>query len=151
MFFVLWERKKSKPPWGIEPQTFGICAPMLYHWATETTVNEIYNEVHMTRVCFELGKEIKVDVFRLVTSVGQRKKSQWGIEPQTFGFRAPILYHWARIFLCPTLVARRKTSFFICLPSSKLTIPPIFPSTNITLSTLLILAVCRSRVIWTSL
>ena len=147
---------------------------MLYHWATETTVNEIYNEVHMTRVLhtariinvdsvmfadekiremvsFELGKEIKIDVFRLVTSVGQRKKSQWGIEPQTFGFRAPILYHWAGIFLCPTLVARRKTSFFISLPSSKLTIPPIFPSTNITLSTLLILAICRSRVIWTSL
>ena len=37
------------------------------------------------------------DVFRLVTSVGQRKKSefQWGIEHQIFGFRAPMLYHWA--------------------------------------------------------
>ena len=33
--------------------------------------------------------------FRLVTSVGQRKnlKSQWEIKPQTFGFRAPMLYH----------------------------------------------------------
>ena len=62
-------------------------------------MNEIYNEVHMTcvlhtariiivdsvmfadekireMVSFELGKEIKIDVFRLVTSVGQRKKSQ---------------------------------------------------------------------------
>ena len=37
------------------------------------------------------------DVFRLVTSVGQRKNSefQWGIEHQIFGFRAPMLYHWA--------------------------------------------------------
>ena len=31
--------------------------------------------------------------FRLVTSVGQRNNSEspWGIEPQTFGFRAPML------------------------------------------------------------
>ena len=37
--------------------------------------------------------------FRLVTSVGQRKKnaeSPLGIEPQTFGFRAPMLYHITR-------------------------------------------------------
>ena len=64
-------------------------------------------------VSFDLGEEIKKGVFRLVTSVGQRKRSSCGIEPQTFGFRTPIFYHWARIFLCPTLVARRKTSFFI--------------------------------------
>ena len=40
-------------------------------------------------VSFELGKEIKKDVFRHVTSVqGQRKNSEspGGIEPQTFGF-----------------------------------------------------------------
>ena len=31
--------------------------------------------------------------FRLVTIVGQRKKeSPRGIEPQTFGFRSPMLY-----------------------------------------------------------
>ena len=53
-------------------------------------------------------------------------------------------------FLCPTLVTRRKTSFFISLPSSKLTLSLIFLSTNTTLSTLLIPAVCRTRVIWTS-
>ena len=46
------------------------------------------------------GKEIEVlrKIFvRLVTSVGQRKNSEspWGIEPQTFGYRAPMLYHWA--------------------------------------------------------
>ena len=36
-------------------------------------------------------------VFRHVTSVGQRKNSEypWGNEPQTFAFRAPMLYHWA--------------------------------------------------------
>ena len=35
------------------------------------------------------------DVFRLVTSVGQRKNfgSLGEIEPQTFGFSAPMLYH----------------------------------------------------------
>ena len=33
--------------------------------------------------------------FRLITSVGQRKNSESprGIEPQIFGFRAPMLYH----------------------------------------------------------
>ena len=48
-------------------------------------------------VSFELGKEIQKDVLRLVTSVGQRKNSEsrLRIEPQTFGFRAPMLYHRA--------------------------------------------------------
>ena len=41
--------------------------------------------------------KIEKDVFRLVTSVGQRKNSEspQRIEPQTFGFRALMLYHWA--------------------------------------------------------
>ena len=36
--------------------------------------------------------------FHLVTSIGQRKYSEpwWGIESQTFGFCALMLYHWAR-------------------------------------------------------
>ena len=36
---------------------------------------------------------LEKDVFRLVTSLGQEKnfESPRGIEPQTFGFRAPIL------------------------------------------------------------
>ena len=36
-------------------------------------------------------------VFCLITSVGQRKNSGFllGIEPQTFGFHALMLYHWA--------------------------------------------------------
>ena len=36
-------------------------------------------------VSFKLGKDIEKDVFRLVTSVGQRKisESPGGIEPQT--------------------------------------------------------------------
>ena len=120
----------------------------------------------------KLGKEIEKDVFRLVTSLGQRKKSEspWVIEPQTFGFRARMLYHWAtettvsaeseglrfnsswgikNVFLFPTLVTRRKTSFYISLRSSKNTISLVL-FTNMTLSTLLIQAVCRTRVIWTS-
>ena len=37
---------------------------------------------------------LEKDVFRLVTSVGQTKNSESaGIKPQTFGFRAPMLYH----------------------------------------------------------
>ena len=30
------QRKNPESPSGIEPHTFGFCAPMLYHWATET-------------------------------------------------------------------------------------------------------------------
>ena len=47
-------------------------------------------------VSCELGKDIEEDVFRFVTSDGPRKKSDssWGIEAQTVGFRAPMLYHW---------------------------------------------------------
>ena len=41
-----------------------------------------------------------------VKSKGLRFNSSWGL----------------RIFLCPTLVTRQKTSFFISLPSSKLII-----------------------------
>ena len=43
------------------------------------------------------NKTIEKYVFRLVTSVGQRKNSEspWGIEPKTCKFRAPMLYHWA--------------------------------------------------------
>ena len=46
-------------------------------------------------VCCELGKDIEEDVFRFVTSDGRRKKSDSsrGIESQTVGFRAPMLYH----------------------------------------------------------
>ena len=44
-------------------------------------------------VSFKIGKEKEKGVFRLVTIVGQRKNSPRGIEPQTFGFRAPMLYH----------------------------------------------------------
>ena len=47
----------------------------------------------------------KKDVFRLVTSWGQRKNSEfpWGIEPLTFGFCIVMLYHWARIRVNQTL------------------------------------------------
>ena len=47
-------------------------------------------------VSFELAKEAEKDVFRLVSSVGQRKnyESPWGIKPQALGFRASMSYHW---------------------------------------------------------
>ena len=48
---------------------------------------------------------LKKDVFCLVTSMGQRKNSEfpWGIEPLTFGFCTVMLYHWARIRVNQTL------------------------------------------------
>ena len=74
---------------------------LLFGWfwwpATLCTVNRIGE-----KVSFDLGKEIEKDVFRLVTSVGQRKTSEspWGIELQTF--RAPSLSHRDSItkFIC---------------------------------------------------
>ena len=98
------QRKNSESLRGIEPQTFGFRDPMLYYWATDSTVSEVYYKVHMTRilhtakisnvdsvmfvyriremVSFEPCKEIEKDVFRPVTSVEQRKNSEssWGIE-----------------------------------------------------------------------
>ena len=47
-------------------------------------------------VGFELGKQVEKGVFRLVSSVGRKNsESPWGIKPQTPGFRASTLYHWA--------------------------------------------------------
>ena len=45
------QRKNSEFPWGIEPQTFGFCTAMLYHWATETLwwVRPITKFIHDTR------------------------------------------------------------------------------------------------------
>ena len=40
-------------------------------------------------VSFELGKEIEEDVFRLVTSVGQRKNSESPREIETSDLRIP--------------------------------------------------------------
>ena len=54
------------------------------------------NSITLTCLCQNI-KKVRKMFFRLVTSVGQRKNSEspWGIEPQTFGFRASMLYHWA--------------------------------------------------------
>ena len=48
---------------------------------------------HRIHVLVKIDKNLEKDVFRLITSVGRRKNSESprGIEPQTFGFRAPIL------------------------------------------------------------
>ena len=75
---------------------------------------------------------ISVKHIRSAESKGLRFDSSWGL----------------RICLCPTVVTRRKTSS-ISLPSSKVTISLIL-FTNMVLSTLLIPAVWRTRVMWTS-
>ena len=46
-------------------------------------------------VSFELGKEIEIDVFLSCVRQRENSESPWGIKPQAFGFRAPMLYHWA--------------------------------------------------------
>ena len=77
-------------------------------------------------------------------------ESLWGIEPQTFGFRTPMLYRRATETKCGRGPLRNScmTSSSIFLPSSKLIIFLIL-STNMTLSTSLILTkwmdVCHMR------
>ena len=104
------------------------------------TMRDINRLREMVR--FELNKEIKKGVSRLVTNVRQRKNSE--------------LEFYSKFFLCPTLVARRITSFSISLPSSKLTISLILfinmmlnmmTYMMLMLSTLLILAVCRTLIV----
>ena len=88
---------------------------MLYHWATETTVSEVYYEVLMKQVLytwemvnFELVKDIKKDVFHLIASVGQRKI----LRPH----QDLIPHRDSEFFFCPMLTTRQKTSFFILCP-----------------------------------
>ena len=69
MFFILsraWDKEKnSESPWGIEPQTFGFRAPMLYYWATSVMFVDIIRKM----VSSELGKEIVKYISHLVTMV----------------------------------------------------------------------------------
>ena len=81
-------------------------------------ISDIYNVMFVTRtrkmVNYELRKEIEKDVFRLVTSMGQRSEVRFFMGPQN-------------CFLCPTLLTRQKISFPISLPSLKLLeIPALF-------------------------
>ena len=75
----------------------------------------------------------------------------WGTEPQTFGFRASMLYVES-ILRCLTLSHswqdEKHLSLFIFRAQNLTSL--LFLSTNITLSTLLILAVWRTLVKWTS-
>ena len=95
---------------------------------------------------------IEKGVFRLVTSVGQRKKL-W-VPMSSFSkfiwlaSEDRFLMGTQNFFLVPRSWQDAKTSFSISLPSSTLTISLII-FTNMELSTLLILAVYRTLVIWT--
>ena len=60
----------------------------------------------------------------------KKSESPWGMEPQTFGFLAPMLYR------------RLATETLVCMTHRV---------TNMTLSTLLILAVRKTLVTWNSL
>ena len=63
-------------------------------------------------------------IFGLVTSMGQRKNSEfpWGSEPQTFGFHAPMLLLSHRDSRVSKAHCKEKTPFSTSLSSSKLTI-----------------------------
>ena len=73
------------------------CSKFRVYWRSSQFVPLLH---HMLRLPLKLHITTIIRercFFRLVTSVGQRKNSEssWGIEPQTFEFRAPMLYHWA--------------------------------------------------------
>ena len=115
---------------------------------------------------FELDKEIEKHFFFVLSLAWDKEKnfkSPWGIEPQTFGFRAPVLYHWStetlwlvrltlwslymtfgdsEVFLWPMLLTRQKTYYSISLLSSKL---PIF---LILRSLLILLFLSNAHWIW---
>ena len=138
----------------------------ILHTARISNVNGVMFVNRISKMgSFELDKEIEKDFFCLVTSMGQRKKfkSPWGIEPQTFGFRTPVLYHWStetlwlvrptlwslymtfgdsEVFLWPMLLTRQKTYYSISLLSSKL---PIF---LILRSLLILLFLSNAHWIW---
>ena len=69
-----------------------------YHFSFRSQINKYLTCCRATwnifvnltsQMTLKCGKnKIEKDVFRIVTSVGQR-----GIEPQTFGFRDPMLYY----------------------------------------------------------
>ena len=73
----------------------------------------IYSKLH-SESCELLIKlrVLRKDVFRLVTSVGQRKNSDspWGIESHTFEFRAPMLAPCRQIRSIIILVKNRANS-----------------------------------------
>ena len=71
----------------------------------------------LTSICiasFQSKSNVEEDVVRLVTSVKKKKKnsgSPWGIEPQTTGFRAPMLEDGLRRYEARFLVRTRKFFF----------------------------------------
>ena len=95
-------------------------------------------------VSFEFGEEIEKDLRLDALTLSLTDYGERGIRRSEVRF----LMGTQKCFFFPTLVTRRKTSFSVSLPSSKLIIS-LIPITNMTPSTLLILAVCRTRVIWT--
>ena len=73
----------------------------------------IYSKLHSESCELVIKlRVLKKDVFRLVTSVGQRKNSEspWGIESHTFEFRAPMLAPCRQIRSIIILVKNRANS-----------------------------------------
>ena len=63
-FFVLSrprdKEKNCESPWGIEPQIFGFCAPMLGHRATETIVGKAYYEDYIWHASCILLRSVRI-------------------------------------------------------------------------------------------
>ena len=80
-----------------EPQRLCGKGVHMTHVLHTIRINYVYSIMFVNRMREMLCKEIEKDGFCLVMSVGQRKNSESsrGIAPQTFGFLALMLYHWA--------------------------------------------------------
>ena len=125
------QRKNShESPWGMEPQTLGFCALMLYHWVTETlwwtrplkssasSKFIIFLIVHVkkalstllipaicwTHVIFELWNGLA----HLRGSVVEHQSA----ESKGLRFDSSWLHGDSEFFLCLMLVTRPETSFF---------------------------------------
>ena len=101
-------KKSLESPWGMEPQTFGFregprsgALPLSHR---DSSVSEVYYEVHMTHV-LHTARISNVDramfVKEIRERIGARNPKVWGSIP----------HGDSEFFLRPTLVIRRKTSF----------------------------------------
>ena len=126
------QRKNSEFPWGIEPQTFGFCTAMLYHWATETLwwVRPITKFIHDARRA-HCGQWISGSAMSIVWAL-LTLESLWlsGRALECAIQRSEVQL----FFFVPHLWQDKKMSFSISLSSLKLIIFPIVWTKNIFLS-----------------
>ena len=85
------------PPWGLRLKL--LIPRVLLSQLNPANLNSVNSTLSLTPLF--LGNSNKIGsekgIFRLVTGVGRKKilSSHAKSNPTTFGFRAPMLYHWA--------------------------------------------------------